>query len=220
MSEYTISLYNLIKSGFDIGMKDYAIFNEEYRPILNNAIVMHYLMREICYQNPEYWKIKFNQRLDMIMRNKYNALYKLKETNFNPLYNIELHETYTRSVDSTGNDKSKVTTKSTGENSNDNLSLSSRFPSEEMTENDLTSNIYVDNANKDKGKDSYTSLDDNTSEAENTSNMLEEYTHTTEGSSAGLPFSKAMIQFKEYIEKFKLDEQVIADLGDLFMNVW
>ena len=54
----------------------------------------------------------------------------------------------------------------------------------------------------------------------NKGNMNESYTKRTEGSSAGLPFSKAMLQFKEYVMKFNIDQMVIDELKDLFMNIW
>jgi hypothetical protein len=50
--------------------------------------------------------------------------------------------------------------------------------------------------------------------------MTETYTKFTEGSSAGLPFSRAMQQLKDYLDDFQLDQQVIDALKDLFYSVW
>ena len=46
MSNYTVELRQLIQNGYDIGLKDYPIFDESYRETLNNKIIMHYWMRE------------------------------------------------------------------------------------------------------------------------------------------------------------------------------
>ena len=208
MSNYTISIYNLMQTNFDFGLQDYEIFNEEYRPILNNAILSYYKFREIGFDNPIVFRDRLNQRMDLIMRNKYNALYKAKAIEFNPLYNIEIIETFDHDVNSSSSDES------TAGSSNENLQLNSRFPSEEMTEDDLSSNLFIDSALKNKA----TVNDKNLTKGENKSK--ESYTRKTEGSSAGLPFSKAMIQLKDFYEKYRLDEQVIAELSDLFMNVW
>lgn len=208
MSSYTVTVYNLMQNDFDFGLNDYEIFDENYRPILNNCILDYYKFREIGFQNPYQWRDRLRQRLDMIMRNKYNDLYKAKAIEFNPLYNIEIHETYTRKLDT------KTNTNAESEATQDGLQFSSRFPTEQMTEDKLTENIYADNASKSKGGSS------TKDKAEGTDNTTEVYEHTTEGSSAGLPFSRAMIQLKQFYDKYELDQQVIKELNDLFINIW
>ena len=70
--------------------------------------------------------------------------------------------------------------------------------------------------------DSGTMKNDSNSNIEqsNEKEQTESYIKTTKGSSAGLPFSKAMLQFKEYVDKFNLDLQVCKELSDLFMNIY
>ena len=240
ISRNTITILELQENNFDFGLKDYEIFDEEYRPLLNNAILEYYKFREIGFINPAVFKDRLNQRMNLIMRNKYNSLYKAKMTEFNPLYNIELHETFTHEITNTNNSNSisdtssssqtNSTNKSTDTNNSNNLSLNSSFPSEELTEDDLTDNLFVDNAAKNKSTTENTnstkldssasdSMQSNTKENSN-GNMTESYTKTTQGSSAGLPFSKALIQLKEFQEKYQLDIQVIAELSDLFYSLY
>ena len=102
IGKYTISVYELMENNFDFGLKDYEIFDENYRPILNQAILDFYKFREIGYINPIQWKDRLNQRMRLIMRNKYNALYKAKMTNFNPLFNVDMTETFTHEISNTG----------------------------------------------------------------------------------------------------------------------
>lgn len=220
MSKYTIDVYTLMKNGFDFGLDDYEIFNEEYRPILNNAILEFYKFREIGFLNPYQWRDRLRARLDLIMRNKYNALYEAKAIDFNPLYNIELHEDYERTIENETSARGQLTDNTNSNSSSDVLNLSSRFPSEEMTENDLSSNLFVDNATKQKSN-----VADNTQNTQSSNDIsngstTEKFTHTTQGSSAGLPFSKAMLQLKDFYSKYDLDRQVINDLSDLFINIW
>ena len=61
LSNYTITLYELLENGFDIGLKDYEIFDENYREILNQAFINYYMFREIAFVNPQIFKIKLNQ---------------------------------------------------------------------------------------------------------------------------------------------------------------
>ena len=252
VSKYTVSVYELIENGFDFGLQNYEIFNEDYRPVLNKAILEYYKFREIGYVNPAIWRDRLNQRMDLIMRNKYNALYKAKMTDFNPLFNVDLTETFTHEISNTGEENNNNQTnfnttsktnssqssdsKSTTDNKNNNLNLSSQFPSEEMTEGDLTDNVFVDSAQKGNNTtNEKTTSEDNTETTEKnegsettinkgintTSNKsIETYTRRNVGSSAGLPFSKALIQLKEFYDKYQLDKQVIDELKDLFIQIW
>ena len=220
MSDYTMTVYELEQNNFDFGLQDYPIFDEDYRPLLNDAILSHYRFREIGFQNPYLWRERLRTRLNIIMRNKYNQLYEIKKTEFNPLYNIEITETFEHKIDSDSESTNTTNEKSNSNVNNDILALTSQFPSEEMTENDLTKNIYVDNANKNKTIESSNNDLKSDTNSINKGNMNESYTKRTEGSSAGLPFSKAMLQFKEYVMKFNIDQMVIDELKDLFMNIW
>lgn len=255
-ANYTITIHRLEQNHFDFGLNDYPIFNEEYRPILNDAILSYYRFYEIGFKNPIEFRERLRQRMNLIMRYKYNELYKVREKEFNPLYNIEIIEemhretsgTTTGSSSDKGENSSSYNGESTSssENNNTNSSNVSRtgisstgaFPTEKMLEGDLSSGLYADSASNVKnsetssgsdtqkgkqtasGKDTETGKSSSSSSSSGTSNNTEDYTHTTKGSSAGLPFSKAMLQFKEFITAYHLDEQVIGELKDLFMSVY
>lgn len=231
-ANYTITIHRLEQNNFDFGLDDYPIFNEEYRPILNDAILSYYRFYEIGFKNPIEFRERLRQRMNLIMRYKYNELYKVREKEFNPLYNIEIIEEMHRETSgtTTGSSSGK------GENSSSYNEESSvnrtgttstgAFPTEKMLEGDLTSGLYADSASNAKnsetssGSDTETGKTSSSSSSSGTSNNTENYTHTTKGSSAGLPFSKAMLQFKEFITSYHLDEQVIGELKDLFMTVY
>lgn len=260
ISKYTISVFELQEYNFDFGLDEYTIFDEAYRETLNNTILNYYMFREIGFVNPAVFRFKLKARMDLIMRNKYNALYAAKQIEFNPLYNVEMHETFTHNVtnDSTSNNNgvldyntnvtndtvmtqnNDINTTDLTTTENNNLGLTSQFPTEEMTENDLTSNLFVDNANKQKGLATVDSssevntiiggtnnvtnigVDKTVNVTEGTTNnvTVETYTKDTVGSSAGLPFSRAMTQLKDYLDEYQLDQQVIDELKDLFMQIW
>lgn len=260
IDNYTISVYTLLENNFDFGLKDYPIFDEEYRPILNKTILDWYLFHEIGYVNVNVFKHFLNLRMNLIMRNKYNSLYEAKAIKFNPLYNVEMHENFSRTVDNTNNIENNSTNNVIGTNNNttnstdtvvsestndstndaDALALTSAYPSENMANNDLESNVYLSGGQKQTNKtiNADSSTDNSTTESsstnvgditnnatgkvtiDNTGKEIETYSKFTEGSSAGLPFSRAMIQLKDYLDKFQLDQQVIAELSDLFINIY
>ena len=251
-ADYTMTVYDLMQNNFDFGLNDYEIFDEEYRPILNNAILEYYKFREIGFQNPCLWRDRLRRRLDYIMRNKYNALYKAKLIEFNPLFNVDMTETFTHETSHKNNTKQTGSSVTNGQEENnttndrtmnaerntenEGLNITSQYPSDEMVNNDLSSNVFVDNALKQTStnSDTETTTDKitqvsklNNSDNTNVDNKIiekgkeiETYTRTNKGSSAGLPFSKAMLQFKEFVMQYDLDGQVINELKDLFMTIW
>lgn len=181
----TITVYELIDMGFDFGLDKYTIWNEEYRPILNNALLEYFLTREISHVVPNMWRRKITARLDLIMRNKYNALFKAKEQEFNPLYTMELYEDYSHNIKNTAsnsnNGETNYNSNGTGVNTTQQhienvvedvveidqtgIGYTSRFPSNRMLDGDLTSDVFVDGANNTKGTGNNTTNTDNTTDS-------------------------------------------------------
>lgn len=217
MSNVTVTVYDLERNNFDFGLTDYEIFDENYRPILNRAILDYYRWYEIGYDNPMKWKERINTKLNRIMREKYNALYIAKKTEFNPLFNIDITESFDHVIEQTTQNNSNYTTTNNYESTNNTLALNSNLPSDELTENDITSNLFVDNAQKGKNNTVDISTDTNETNATGTNTQKESYTRKQLGSSAGLPFSKALIQLKQFYDKYDLDRQVCEELKEFFI---
>lgn len=217
MSNVTVTVYDLERNNFDFGLTDYEIFDENYRPILNRVILDYYRWYEIGYDNPMKWKERINTKLNRIMREKYNALYIAKKTEFNPLFNIDITETFDHVIEQTTENNSNSTTTNNYESTNNTLALNSNLPSDELTENDITSNLFVDNAQKGKNNTVDISTDTNETNDNGTNTQKESYTRKQLGSSAGLPFSKALIQLKQFYDKYDLDRQVCEELKEFFI---
>ena len=88
MSKYTTELRYLIENNFDIGLKDYPIFDENYREPLNRKIINHYYFREIGFETAELFKRYLNNTMYEIMP-YYNQLCKSELLEFNPFYNVD-----------------------------------------------------------------------------------------------------------------------------------
>lgn len=88
MSKYTTELRYLIENDFDIGLKNYTIFDENYRKLLNQKIINHYYFREIGMETAELFKRYLNTTMNEIMP-YYNQLYKSELLEFNPFYNLD-----------------------------------------------------------------------------------------------------------------------------------
>ena len=217
MSKTTITVYDLEKNDFDFGLQDYPIFNEEYRQVLNRSILDYYRWYEIGYDNPMKWKERINAKLNRIMRDKYNALYEAKKTEFNPLYNIDITETFDHTLKQTGTDNNTTTTTNENNTTTNNSILNSIYPSDEFIEDDLTSNLFVDNGQQNKGTTTDNGNETQTSGTETETENIEHYERKQLGSSAGLPFSKALIQLKQFYDKYDLDRQVCEELKEYFL---
>lgn len=188
MAHYTMTLNDLIGK-YDIGLKDYPIYEEKHREELNNKIINHYRFREIGLETPSLFIYYLNQKMDEIMP-YYNQLFHSESIEFNPLYNIEIIETY----------------KGDGENISESESLNkyADTPSSATTDQQLKDNKYITNANTDK--------ENGKSESKNS------YEKKTIGSSAGLPFSKAIKQWREIM--INIDMKIISELSELFLNIY
>lgn len=70
---------------------EFPIFDEDYRLPLEIKILRHFYTREICEETFGLWKLRLEDRLNLIMP-YYNQLYKSELLNFNPLYDVDLHK--------------------------------------------------------------------------------------------------------------------------------
>lgn len=77
---YGPRLIDIIDDGYDIGLRDYPIFDETYRETLNQSIIDHFLLREIGAETPAMFIFYLNRRMRENMP-KANALYKFYEQN-------------------------------------------------------------------------------------------------------------------------------------------
>lgn len=71
---------------------DFPIFDESYRLPLETKILRHYYTREICEETVGLWKLRLQDKLNMIMP-YYNQLYRSELLQFNPLYDVSLSVT-------------------------------------------------------------------------------------------------------------------------------
>lgn len=85
MAQFTIELYKIVESGFDIGLKDYPIFDEEHRQVLNSKILNRYWDYEIGAETPDRFRRYFITLMNEIMP-YYNQLYMSEAIKFNPLF--------------------------------------------------------------------------------------------------------------------------------------
>ncbi len=78
----------------------FPIFDESYRLPLEIKILRYYYTREICEETVGLWKLRLQNRLNLIMP-YYNQLYESELIKFNPLYDVDLTTDHERNNSST-----------------------------------------------------------------------------------------------------------------------
>lgn len=226
---------------------DFPIYDEKYRNVLETKIVKHFYTREICAETVGRWKLFLNERLNLIMP-YYNQRYKSTLIEFNPLYDVDLttehsknnggnsesnsnsdsNRTYSRTDDYERNLKSN----STNEENSDAWQTYNDTPQGALT--GIENNEYLTNAthNKETNDSSSNTLNTgsdsrNINDKDNTTNQsrgsskytdTESYLEHVTGKTAGTPFSKIITEYRKTF--INIDNEIINELNDLFINLW
>lgn len=217
----------LIEGGFDLGLKDYPIFDEAYRNVLNQKIINHYYFREIGLETAALFKWFLNTRMMEIMP-YYNQLYESAKLEITPLTRLSYTEDFTKQQEQQASSKNELeqTDKFTGDTTNNATSqnIDSDTPQNMNLDSDLStaSQIPASNANIGKSNESQNvSSNDVKNAINNTSqtvNSTEDYIKTVKGNNA-IRTDSAMLN--EWRTTFiNIDVMIIDNLSDLFMSVY
>lgn len=233
MSRYTIELRYLIEGNYDLGLKNYPIFDESYREQLNNKIIQHYYFREIGFETEALFKNRLNQKMNEIMP-YYNQMYESSKLKIDPLSTIDLEEVFSRKSKTTGEGTSS--TSGTGNNTNNfnstdttdygKISKFSDIAQAQTTPNEILNDKYLTSATVDDGQDKNTNTGTNTSQTESTTsgtstderNLNEDTTLTRKGNNGTASESELLNMYRETF--LNIDMMIIDDLDELFLGIW
>ena len=169
---------------------NYPIIDDETKRRIEIAILKHYYFREIAFETIGIFKIKLNDRLNLIMP-RYNSLYEKQDLNLSPYINSYLKET--------GNSTNKTNT----DTNNEDWQTTSDTPRGILT--DLKNGKYSSGAvyteNKDKTKN-----DSNNNYSRNVESLN------------GMTYSEAFRNY--YDNLISIDEELVQEFSDLFMVIW
>jgi len=210
VSVFTIKLGDLRETGYDVGLGEgsYPIFDEAYRPILNQMIFDHFEMREIGQETPRLFKKFLNRKMREIMP-YYNELYMSQRIVFDPINTQQIHSETTNNT--TRNQSASENSTAESANTNESRTLVSSTPQTQMTNHEDYASGLSDNAGK---GDTSTSGETMTTSADE---MLNTYIHDTSGYSSQSP-SDALIKFRMTFINVNL--MVLGELETLFMGLW
>lgn len=233
MAKYTTEIRTIVASGKNI-FSDYPIFDEKYRPILEQKIIDHYYFREIGFETYAQFKHFLKDKMNRIMP-YYNQLYGSEHliTKDDYMINLNTKEKHTRTIsnDNTGESKtvSSGSNKSTSEGSGTNHSEGtgrnkfSDTPQAMLDGKDYATNLTdtEDESNQTStSQGSATSTDSAIGEFTNSgqSKTTEEYITEMSGG-GGMRYNADILM--EWRKSFlNIDQQIIDELTDLFMNIY
>lgn len=179
MSNYTTEMRFIITNNVDIGLKDYPIFDETYRNVLNEKIIRHFYFHEIEFDTIDRFVYEINTKMGEIMP-YYNKMYTSELLVTNPLLTFSESSTTIKDyneaqkVIGTRDDSMSNVSEATvnGKKQNDgtvstnlesnsnefntevqdnkNVSIESKTPSDEILLGDILSNKFASMAKVDK----------------------------------------------------------------------
>lgn len=205
MSRYTVELHSLEEAGYDLGLSTYPIFDEEYRPILNNKILEHFAFREIGLETPALFARFMARKMGEIMV-YYNQLYKSELIPIQALTRLDYSEDYDRS--STASSDSAAKADGTGTSRD----VSSNTPQGLLSMPNIENEVYATNAMIGK------TTSGSTSSANNKTDSTDHYIKRIVGNNAGRTDAQMLKEFRETF--LNIDLSIIEELEPLFMQIW
>lgn len=217
MSKYTTTVYHLVQTGFDLGLKDYPIFDENYRDTLNKNILDYFMMFEIGFETPLLFKHYLNNTMRIIMP-KYNIIYeaqlKLLE---NPIANVNLTEDLKRNIESQNDGNIVSEGNNTSTLNNNTKHLFQDTPQGEIVQTDIDGQKWATNLNLSKGNSENTNILHTTNTSNENRNTTEDYIKHIVGTNG----KKYVVEiYSKLINDFQnIDQLIIDELSNLFMGV-
>lgn len=205
MARYTVELHALEEAGYDLGLSIYPIFDEDYRPILNNKIVEHYAFREIGLETPALFARFMARKMGEIMI-YYNQLYKSELLPIQALTRLD----YTEEYDREGTAASDSTARADGTGSS--RDVSSNTPQGLLSMPSIENEVYATNAMIGK------TTSGSTSSANNTTDSTDHYFKKIAGNNAERTDAQMLKEFRSTF--LNIDSQIIEELEPLFMQIW
>lgn len=218
MAKYTTTIRHLKDNGFDFGLRDYPIFDEEYRTTLNDEILDYYLMYEIGFETPSLFKHYLNVKMKLVMK-KYNPLYEIQKDLIlkYPLSNVDLTETMDKDTTKTDNTSSNGTVNGTSNSSSSHKNLYQDTPQGQLDKTSMENQTWATNLTLDTDSSNANGTTTSSSTGAENGSGTEDYVKKIVGNNG----RKYLVEiYNEYIEEFQnIDQNVINELEELFMGV-
>lgn len=210
MAKYTTQLRTLIESDYPLFEFSYPIFDEAYRGVLEQKIIDHFYFREIGFETAAMFKHFLKEKLNRIMP-YYNQLYGSEHLITSEDYMINHNSVETHTKTSTQDTTGKVDSTTNNTVTNSDKSIFSDTPQGKLNGLDYATNLTEgDGTTTEDGETGVTSTGKVTT--------VEEYEIKLTGG-GGLRYNADILM--EWRKSFlNIDEQIVNEMNDLFMNIY
>lgn len=203
MATFTMKLKDVLEIEQDIGLNEYPIFEESYRPKLNKKILDHFWNQEIGQETIEMFKLALRRKMNEIMP-LYNQHYVLGLLEIDPLSTVSI-KNITESDATTNNTESSSNESGTVAKSR---AIGSDFPQVVLMDNGDYATTGTDNVSDATATGSADTTQDSTQNA------------TSENTTSGYSGHTAMLILQARQALVNVDMMVITELESLFMLIW
>lgn len=204
MASFTMTLKEVIeRTGNNIGLDTYPIFDEYYRDPLNGKIIDRYYNREIGQESIDLFQLAMRRKMNEIMP-YYNQLYSSELLRIDPFLTFQTESDNTQEQSNETQSQGTNTSASEGKS----RTVASETPQTRLSGNEDYASSAQDSAS--------------TSAAEGSASDTSKGKSTGAGRSTSRGFSGAMADLlSKYRDTFlNVDLMVIEELDSLFMMVW
>lgn len=216
---YTMRLGELIANEWDIGLRDYPIFQEEYREELNKLIIEQYYFREIGQETPEMFKRLLNRKMRLEMP-YFNQMYLTQLRDYDPMSTMDMRTDSTNDTESTSKRAEESNAKSVSDTSAEAASrarnVTSDTPVTQLSGAEDYATGLADALSSQTSKSAVKGETDGSTSAEDSSQSLAKALSRTYGYSANP--NELLQSWRDTITN--VDALVIEMLNPLFMGVF
>lgn len=212
MAKYTLELRTIYEdTNFKLFDFDYEFYDDSLKPIFERKFFEYYYFDEIGFPTIQKFKHMLKAKLHLIMP-YYKQLYNIEVQSINVdfLLQKDLKETFVREIENSSNMNGNIL--SNGNNNSENININSDTPQSKIDDIEK----YMSNASKDKAINSYN--DSNTSSTDTSSNGYEKTEFSSKGNIGVTSMATLVEKWREIL--INIDEMILNDLQDLFMQVY
>ena len=185
---------------------------------LAQKILDHYFLREIGFETPAMFKHYAKVEMQEIME-EYAPLIYSASIKYDPLVNVDFTESFSRTLDNSGESESSGESSSTSNTSASNLGVNSDTPQGQITKANILAGAYASSTGATESESEITDGTETSSSSSNSSNTEEEYTKKVKGNSGvSATAQKMILQYRENI--IAIDRDIIKRLNILFMGLY
>lgn len=195
----------------------YPIYSQAYKPTLETKILMHFYTREIGLETYGLWKMKLDERLNLIMP-YYNELYEKQAqlTGFD-IYN-DVNYTITHEGSDNSSDSGTVANTGSGTSSSSGVRKDAYSDTPQGGLSNVDNLQYLTTYERNDTESSGTTSTTNSGTTSNSHEGENQYEQTVVGKRSYRTYAETWMEFTKAVKN--IDDMIINELNDLFMLLW